>query len=615
MELQFLYTHLGLYFFLFLSTYHDLLKNNLKSIDKILTFNQNEIKKLDEIIERLRPPLDKNNKIELNFFKFNLHNILKDTEKIHIKETMIDSIKTMKFKNSDDKFYKNILILENLLIIKQTKLNIIQNIEYLNSKFLKNQLNHLRINQIKDIFKDIKIEEYETDLKNIITKKNKLEKKYNALGKTIILYDKLGYYIDCVNSKLSPNLNNIPSFMYSDKPKYMLNYCYFWYEIVNIDGNQNYTILKNKNNNYLINQIIFEYSYPTCILQQNLSKEEKNSIISDEYNFINTKISNESIKLFQIPRILYDLFNILYNIENVISDMWSIDFKNDNINDYFKKIEKLHLEKKDIIIDINNKFIEFVNKHEINLLNKSNEIYFKIFKILYEELVEKMDYQISFDLKKKLLDIENYDNIVNKRLKTILFQILLIELGYIYDIQKDIYLLNNDPKKMILYRGYSGNIFSTIYDDQPYSISFNTSILNGIFNDKTANTYYYMKPGCTKGYYLINKHFLDDSEEAKVFFIPPVHPMLLLYGAGEFWHARTKLFKISDEQRKIGAHGIAHTTPENLIPTFIISDLDRDTLEEKFHKLINYKSEIIDKYYQKYLKYKAKYLQLKLHNN
>ena len=132
-----------------------------------------------------------------------------------------------------------------------------------------------------------------------------------------------------------------------------------------------------------------------------------------------------------------------------------------------------------------------------------------------------------------------------------------------------------------------------------------------MFNDLTATTYYYMKQGCTKGYYLINKHFFDDSDEAKVFFIPPIHPMLLLYGIGEYWHARTKIYKISEEQRNEPVSGIYGIDGENLVPTFLISDLDKDTLEEKFKRLMLDNYEIVDKYYKKYLKYKQKYLNLK----
>ena len=63
----------------------------------------------------------------------------------------------------------------------------------------------------------------------------------------------------------------------------------------------------------------------------------------------------------------------------------------------------------------------------------------------------------------KILKIETKNNYKStRRFKSILFQILLIELGFIYDIETDKYNLNNRSDVMILYRSFTGNILSTL---------------------------------------------------------------------------------------------------------------------------------------------------------
>ena len=393
----------------------------------------------------------------------------------------------------------------------------------------------------------------------------------------------------------------------------MINYHYIW---INNKPDEDDKILN----------MIRKYSYPSC-LAYDLTAVEKAEIRENEYFNIKNKIERSQpperkVKIIQIPRILYDLYNIIYRREHFLtmdSFVCNLDMganPADNTFDNFKTIINEKTNKvQQSIINMNDRFVNFLGTY--NLIQElikpeiSTEVYLQIFDILYEKIVFNSSpgpialARMASDTFHHLTRIESFDNIFNKRFKTILFQTLLIELGFIYDSTNDKYILNKESDIMILYRGYSGNILSTFNEPRAkaHSNSFNTSILNGIIHDQGANTYNYMKAGCDKAFYLIKKHFYSDKTDVNnIFFIPPIHPFLLLYGSGEYWHARSKIH--------IGAPraiGLATTVSD-----FIQSSLPKDELEAKFQAIVKPLGKILlDKYYAKYLKYKQKYLSLK----
>jgi len=386
----------------------------------------------------------------------------------------------------------------------------------------------------------------------------------------------------------------------------MINYHYVWYIEEEHEDPRKDSIIFN---------IIKKYSYPSC-LAHDLTDEEKEAIRKNEYLFIKKKIQSSiaNTYLIQMPRILYDLYNIIYRRENLASMLnfqCYIDTEADTLRNFINKIDRITDDQEDNIIKMNNKFLFLLSHHDLldELIQPivSTDEYLKTFDILYEIIVFNQSslLRTSSNTLDRIKGIEKIDNIFNKRFKTILFQTLLIELGFIYDITNDKYILNTEGDIMILYRGYSGSIFSTLNESQAHSNSFNTSILNGLINDAGANTYNYMETGCHKSFYLIKKHFYSDSSDInKIFFIPPILPFLLLYGAGEYWHARSKIYK--DATGRIS--GLAG----GLISDFIISSLSKDELEAKFIAVVKPLNKVlVDKYYAKYLKYKQKYLSLK----
>jgi hypothetical protein len=109
----------------------------------------------------------------------------------------------------------------------------------------------------------------------------------------------------------------------------------------------NFDLLNKEDINYIIQNIIFKYSYPCCKNTNNiLTEEDKFKINNDEFNFVKNKINEyckKEIMIFQIPRIIYDLFNIYYQIKlyidnnDIIPTVYNFDYTNTRTiknNDY-----------------------------------------------------------------------------------------------------------------------------------------------------------------------------------------------------------------------------------------------------------------------------------------
>jgi hypothetical protein len=127
----------------------------------------------------------------------------------------------------------------------------------------------------------------------------------------------------------------------------------------------------------------------------------------------------------------------------------------------------------------------------------------------------------------------------------------------------------------------------------------------------------------------INKYnraikFNDGFSKECLFFIPPLHPVLQLSSAGEFWHIRTLVGKDSSIININSFASIFHDG-DHLIyfPTFLRSLLKTYTLQILYNKFIgaridNFNKVDISKYvdnerelFNKYMLYKKKYLELK----
>jgi hypothetical protein len=293
---------------------------------------------------------------------------------------------------------------------------------------------------------------------------------------------------------------------------------------------------------------------------------------------------------------------------------------------------------------------EFYKKHEIYIKifldmiiyhiqddridnNKSNyERYLNVlFKIEYirDQLIHDVNKSITNKIRRFKILIENEkEYLLNYTNYKLLKQVLLDEIG-VYINKKNI------NRYSIMYRGLSTDEdsivdrFSNESNPQSYSLSFNSSILNGHWSDTSACTYYYMinEPDTFKYRYLyerkINKHnrrikFSDDLATEQLFFIPPLHPHIQLSSNGEFWHIRTLVGKDSSIIN-INSFASIFNFEENLeyFPIFLRSSLDTYDLSSFYKNFISTNKVDIHEYiegrefFNKYLKYKHKYVMLK----
>jgi len=413
----------------------------------------------------------------------------------------------------------------------------------------------------------------------------------------------------------------------------MLNYTYLFMS--------NNSFSQHTNDNYILD-IINEYSYP-CILKHTLNnKDFKLKNFKIEMDLLYYYINNPYVLLIKIPRILYDLFNILFHL-NKTGDFLSYsldDFDNctpvgnqkcedivinetihnrinkkyfhNNFDTYNKQIYKIFNDCKNDIIELNYFILNIINEvnHSISNIN---------WHIIFKNVITKIQLFHTDKRFKIFSNLETYAsiNLLSIRVINILDMTLKIELN------KNNEIINNDnDDKIILYRGMrykkEGPVTYHPYFGEGvyFSLSYNTSILNAILIDPTACTLYYYKQGSInyesgkttssgfiKQYILLDKIYYNNHIVTELFFIPPIHPYILLIIGGEYWHARSK-FPISildSNPEELTIRGIADGHTYKL--DYLISNYDKDELQKKFTEYLQNRRKIVAKQlYQKYNK-------------
>eukprot|EP01126_Amoeba_proteus_P023784 TRINITY_DN2389_c0_g1_i39.p2 TRINITY_DN2389_c0_g1~~TRINITY_DN2389_c0_g1_i39.p2 ORF type:complete len:216 (-),score=43.98 TRINITY_DN2389_c0_g1_i39:826-1473(-) len=163
-------------------------------------------------------------------------------------------------------------------------------------------------------------------------------------------------------------------------------------------------------------------------------------------------------------------------------------------------------------------------------------------------------------------------------------------------LQKVIKMEWNSNGAIFLYRGCE-NIqnddpfkISETGEPRPHSLSFGSSLFSGLLHDRTATVYNYYKKQKKKNVYVLKldlKHFFKTQiSPEKVFFFPPLPCLAQLYGIGELFHPRTKIFLTSWNRgkRDLFVSGILRCSYFN-VPEFLLSPFPLE--KEAFQ---NYKS-------------------------
>ena len=330
------------------------------------------------------------------------------------------------------------------------------------------------------------------------------------------------------------------------------NYAYVWYTT---DSSELTDEQLNK-----IYEIMLTYSYP-CYLSGNeeirqLTLEEKTKLLQHELSFIREKIVKaglDNVIMIQIPRALYDLFNMYFLFSNAQKETIPA-FPYDCVNGIAKMIKHSALTRKytDSVKDGIFKLNAFIANY---IQQQYSMSYDKIVDELVAEcwLFGKKNSDDAFKLLNRV-DVEEAKNIVRQ----------------IVQFEKQ-----DSQGNAILYRGAQNVVDSLIdtsecYDCNPpvcdrytetptmescpllsfRSLSFNVSIFTGCAFDDDACTMSYLSKFTSFKQNALNdkirikfkKFLLDDSSsENSLFFIPAIHPYIQLYSTGELFHARTKI--------------------------------------------------------------------------
>lgn len=213
-------------------------------------------------------------------------------------------------------------------------------------------------------------------------------------------------------------------------------------------------------------------------------------------------------------------------------------------------------------------------------------------------------------------DIENILELLSIKYNKIIFRTILSECRTGYQ------------NKIMFYRG-ANDLYEEIVDSTNskcgYSISYNTSILNGILCDNGACTYNYMIDNdAYKTYYLIERFFYnDDSVRDNLIYISPMHPYIQLMSKGELWHVRSKIFKggVIKGIKKFAGIYDDYDFDEKKFPDYLKSKFDKNTMMIKFKTFIaKNRKELIDTKLKehveanlfggKYLYNKSKYMKI-----
>ena len=145
----------------------------------------------------------------------------------------------------------------------------------------------------------------------------------------------------------------------------MLNYYYIYYNTNNTEIDIEDPI------HDIIYDILLRYSFPSFMNSEyELTPDEIESIKDNEFEFIKSKIDS-NITIIQIPRIIYDLFNMISIIETrpPVFDIDVSPSKNDFI-ELCSNISRHNNEYKSAIINLNNNF--YKTYIQSNILLTSN---------------------------------------------------------------------------------------------------------------------------------------------------------------------------------------------------------------------------------------------------
>lgn len=350
------------------------------------------------------------------------------------------------------------------------------------------------------------------------------------------------------------------------------NYAYLWYKR---DTEQLLEFTEEELDK--IYEIMLNYSYPCYLtgseLISRMSPEEKIKLLQHESSFIKEKMAEAGLAhiiMMQIPRVLYDLFNLY--LTNRDGNVYRFDYDCDpaisKMVDYNALTRKYTDSVKKNIFELNAFIVNYVQE-QYSMAN---------IRSFYHEISQEIlsrSWNIPALLRRYFGFLPVEEETAKQERKNTISQTIDFEKQY-------------SQGYAILYRGAKIS-----RDSLMVSLSFNASILSGCVNDRTACTLSYMSSSFTglisssdNDKIICNIHkFLvhDSSNEDSMFFIPPIHPFVQLHCRGELYHPRTKLG--SDfKQRGLKINGLLCLFAFVEQCDYLISDKSFETLDKLYQR-------------------------------
>jgi len=382
--------------------------------------------------------------------------------------------------------------------------------------------------------------------------------------------------------------------------------------------------------------IILKYHYPACMnewrMKNNtlvfdpLSTIEKTDIIQDEFALLSRKISKQhnKLKLVRIPRVVYDLGFSHYchpQNYNLNSHVFLLD--------KYKKYETLckhitqvsHKEQYiELLHKINHKIIQYIfseKRKRIYINWKDVMQYFLTTPTEY--IIKEEEYKEGSSETQEDLQLRLHSNIINtsimheydiaeiydyfrkmkqmQQYKSLFSKVLKVELQS--DHKDSVYLFRGVSRKYENAIMASDNKHVECNENSKgFSNSYSMSFLAGYFTDESACAYDYMKTSEYKYVCKVRKHF-DMGIEYELFHIPPIHPVLQMFGRGQYWHPRSKIFHdsnlncIGEFSGDYTFHQITHCMYGPTFPEYLRSSYNCQEMVENYtHFLKNNRSEM-----------------------
>ena len=425
--------------------------------------------------------------------------------------------------------------------------------------------------------------------------RKRYDNNYNIIILPRIIYDlffMMYYGIDNIGTNVTSHLFDIELDTYE---KYCFKTNLYHQEI----SEQVYTL-----NQYILehlDRIYFDYNSPNYIEYEKVVRYILNSMImysgqgairqitsiyKNNFTEINS-IVNDSIHLIIIPKRIKNpsLFNLtgfantikmmlepLHPHSNILffTSVIIVRIIQDSLINTFKSINKLPgiTDGEKVQMAIDEFMIIFNDTERVEEIIRNPEIYNSY---PLSDFMNKLDDALIL----RCVKIESVEG-SGKKNNFVLYR------GSVDAIEGAVYT-HRIPEKKVKVGSEYNIVPASVEDREGYSVSYNTSLLNGYFTDTTACTYNFMAGDETddkyKHYYSMRKfNYNDNSDVSNMFFIPPLHPFLQLSSRGEFWHARSKIF-IGSQIKGLGEFaGIFSGTEgsvgySNLFPDYLISNL------------------------------------------